>query len=153
MAKLSDPERRLLREVQRDAARPVAELARTVGMGASTIWRKLADLRAGGVIRARVDLVDPARVGLGLCVFAHVSLTDHSEASVTAFAAIVRGAPEILEAHALSGADDYLLKIRCRDVAAYEAFLSRNLLRAPAVRSVTSAFSLRELKDTTELPL
>lgn len=150
---LSDPERRLLVEMQRDASRSVQDLAQAVGMGASTIWRKLADLRAAGVIRARVALLDPAKLDLGLCVFAHVSLTDHSEESVRGFAAIVRTQPQIMEAHALSGADDYLLKIRCRDVAAYEAFLSAHLLRASCVRSVTSAFSLRELKDTTELPL
>lgn len=151
--KLTDPEQRLLREIQRDASRSVADLARAAGIGASTVWRKLADLRRAGVIRSRVDLLDPAKVDLSLCVFAHVSLSDHSEASVEAFSAIVRRSPEILEAHALSGADDYLLKIRCRDVTAYEAFLSRNLLRAASVRAVTSAFSLRELKHTTELPL
>lgn len=151
--KFSDQERRILKALQRDAGASMSDLAQAVGLGGSTVWRRVQELQKSGVIRSRVAILDPRKAGLDLCVFAQVALTDHSQNSITEFAAIVERHPEIMEAHSLSGAADYILKIRCKDVATYEDFLMNNLLRSPIVRSVTSTFSLRELKDTTELPL
>ena len=149
----SDPERALLCELQADTTRPLADLGRRVGMAQSTVSRKLAEFEAAGLIRGRVVLLDPAKAGAKLCVFASVSLEDHSEASVDAFARIVAAHPEILECHAVSGTSDYILKIRVSDVEAYEAFMTHALLRSRHVRSVVSSFSLREIKYATALPL
>ncbi|MCX8507617.1 MAG: Lrp/AsnC ligand binding domain-containing protein, partial [Rhodobacteraceae bacterium] len=55
--------------------------------------------------------------------------------------------------HSVSGQADYMLKVRVRDVEAYEAFMSHNLLRSPFVRAVVSSFVLKEIKSTTALPL
>ena len=105
------------------------------------------------MIARRVALVDPARAGLALCVFADVSLKDHSTENRTDFEAFVQGAPEIMECHATSGGRDYLLKIRVGDMAEYEAFLMGRLLAHAAVASASSGFALRDVKYTTALPL
>lgn len=149
----SDQERQLLNLLQADAGLSLADLAARTGMAQSTLWRKLQDFDATGVIRARVALLDPARVGAKLCVLASIRLADHSEASVSGFAALVRRLPEILECHAVSGTADYILKVRVRDVEAYEHFMSQNLLRSSFVREVVSSFVLKEIKATTALPL
>lgn len=151
--KLSDQDRALLREIQRDASLSLAELGTRVGMAQSTVWRKLQEFEGAGLIRGRVTLLDPARAGASLCVFASVSLEDHSEEAVAEFSRIVSTHPEILECHAVSGLADYIVKIRVRDVEAYERFMTTALLRNPHVRSVTSSFSLREIKYATALPL
>ncbi len=151
--KLSDSELALLRELQRDAAASLSDLAERAGMATSTVWRKVQEFEGTGLLRGRVALLDPARVDLRLCIFATVRLTDHSEAAVNGFARLIKAHPEIMEAHAVSGTADYILKIRCRDVEAYEAFMSHNLLRTAHVKSVVSSFSLKELKYTTALPL
>ena len=151
--KLSDPDRRLLGALQRDAGGSLAALGERVGMAASTVWRKVAEFERAGLILGRVALLDPKRAGAGLCVFAQVSLEDHSEEALAGFSRLVAAHAEIMEAHAISGTADYMLKIRCADVEAYEAFMTSHLLRAPHVRSVVSAFSLRQMKYTTALPL
>jgi Lrp/AsnC family transcriptional regulator len=143
----------LLREIQADVSLSLADLSTRTGMAQSTIWRKLQEFDAAGIIRARVALLDPARVGAKLCVMVQISLTDHSEASVAGFTALIRRLPEILECHSVSGQADYMLKVRIRDVEAYEAFMSQNLLRSPFVRAVVSSFVLKEIKATTALPL
>jgi Lrp/AsnC family transcriptional regulator len=151
--KFSDQERALLREIQRDAAASLAELGERTGMAQSTVWRKLQEFEAVGILKGRVALLDPAKVGAGLCVFASVSLHDHAEEAVNAFARVVRDAPEILECYAVSGTADYILKIRVADVEAYEHFMTHRLLRNPHVRSVVSSFGLKEIKYATALPL
>ncbi|MEM0946374.1 MAG: Lrp/AsnC family transcriptional regulator [Pseudomonadota bacterium] len=151
--KISDPDRDLLRELQTDASRPLSEIGEKVGMAQSTVSRKIAEFEAAGLIKGRVVLLDPAKAGAKLCVFASVSLEDHSEASVHAFAAVVAAHSEILECHAVSGTSDYILKIRVADVEAYETFMTHVLLRNRHVRSVVSSFSLREIKSSIALPL
>jgi Lrp/AsnC family transcriptional regulator len=150
---LSDQERAILRQVQRDASLSLAELAERVGSASSTVWRKLSEMEAAGLIRRRVALIDPAKAGARLLVFASVTLQDHTEDSVEAFARLIDHHPEILECHAVSGGSDYILKIRVADVEAYERFMSGTLLRSRLIRSVYSSFGLKELKSTTELPL
>ncbi|MDH3263278.1 MAG: Lrp/AsnC family transcriptional regulator [Paracoccaceae bacterium] len=142
-----------MREIQSDASASLAELGERVGMANSTVWRKLQEFEAAGLIRRRVALLDPAKAGAKLCVFAQVTLESHAEATVAGFARMVAGHPEIMECHAVSGTADYILKIRVADVEAYEAFMSANLLRSQHVRAVVSSFSLRELKYSTALPL
>lgn len=150
---LSDPEKALLREIQKDASASLADLSARVGMAQSTLWRKLNDFEAAGLLRRRVALLDPTQLQAKLVVFASISLGDHSEAAVADFAAVVRAHPEIMECHAVSGRSDYILKIRVRDVEAYEHFMTQTLLRNPHVHSVVSSFGLKELKYTTELPI
>ena len=151
--KFSGQEWALLQALQSNAALSLAELAEVAGVGTSTAWRKVQEFEAAGIIRGRVALLDPARTGAGLCIFATVRLSDHSEATIAAFSRVIRSHPEIMEAHSISGTSDYMLKIRCADVAAYEAFMTHNLLRNDTVKSVESSFSLKELKYTTALPL
>ncbi len=151
--KFSDPEIALLREIQRDSAASLADIASRVGMAQSTVWRKLQEFEKAGLIRARVALLDPAKAGAKLCVFAQVTLDSHAEEAVAGFARMVASHPEIMECHAVSGSADYIVKIRVADVEAYEAFMTAHLLRNPHVRGVVSSFSLRQLKHTTALPL
>ena len=62
----SDQETSLLREIQRDASLSLAQLAERVGMAQSTVWRKLQEFEAAGLITGQVTLVDPKRAGCGL---------------------------------------------------------------------------------------
>lgn len=149
----SDQERDLLREIQRDASLSLAELAARCGMAQSTVWRKLQEFEAAGILRARVAILDPAKVGAKLCVLASIRLRDHAEASVAGFTRMVGQHPEILECLSVSGTSDYVLKVRVADVEAYETFMSHTLLRSPYVQGVVSSFVLKEIKATTALPL
>ena len=149
----SAPETSLLREIQRDADRSLAELSDAVGMAQSTVWRKLQEFEAAGVIRRRVALLDPGALGCKLEVLASIRLEDHSEEAVGGFSRLISTLPEVMECHAVSGDADYILKVRVADVEAYERFMTVRLLRSPFVSSVQSSFVLKEIKATTELPI
>lgn len=150
---ISLQDKKLLGALQRDADQSLAKLADQLGMAQSTLWRRLNDLSATGVVVRKVALLDPVKVGAGLCVMAQITLEDHSEDTVNGFSNMVGHQREILECHKISGGADYILKVRVADVAAYEEFQTRHLLRSPFVRSVQSSFVLKEVKATTELPL
>jgi len=151
--KISDTDRRILAELQRDASQSLANLSDRLGIAQSTLWRRINDLEGAGVIKSRVALVEPAKTGAKLCVLARVILEDHSEEAIQGFTRMVGTRPEIMECLKISGSADYVLKIRAEDVEAYEAFQTQHLLRNTSVRSVQSSFVLKEVKATTAVPL
>ena len=151
--KLTPKDRAILKRLQADATLSLQEMADDLGMSQSTVWRKVQEFEKHGVITGRVALVDPAAVDLKICVITNITLTSHGEEATTAFQALVSEHPEIMDCYSISGGYDYMLKVRVSDVEAYEAFLTQYLLRNPYVASVSSGFTLRQLKHTTALPL
>ncbi len=150
---MDDADRRILRLLQEDASRSVGEIAEAVGLSPSPCWRRIRRLKDLGAIRAQVALLDPEHLGLDVSAVARVRLSHHSAENVAAFERTVADAPEVLDCFALSGEQDYLLRIVVPDIARYQAFLERALLHLPFVAAVNSSFVLKAVKHTTRLPI
>lgn len=110
-------------------------------------------LQESGVIAGRAWLLDPARVGLTVNVFAEVRLKQHDEDTLERFEAMTRERPEIVECFSMSGQSDYLLRLLVGTVGDYEVLLKKTLLHLPGVASINSSFALKTIKVTTDLPL
>jgi Lrp/AsnC family leucine-responsive transcriptional regulator len=149
-----DPiDRRLLALLQADGKASNQDLAERCALSAPACWRRVRRLEEAGIIRSYVALLDGARVGFGLLVFAFVDLDNHHADTVAEFDRLVAEQPEILECHMLSGVHDYLLRIVVADMQAYEEFLRLRLLPSAAVRSVNTSFSMKAKKYSTALPI
>ena len=146
-------ERRILVQLQNDARLTNHELAERVGLSPSACWRRVKALEDTGVIRRYAAILDPAKVGLGECVFAHISLAQHAESVTEEFAAAVVKRPEVMECFNTTGDSDVLLRVVVPSVAAYDDFLHDFVFRAPGVSQVRSNFALRQVKFETALPL
>ena len=84
---LDEIDREIVRLLQADASLTARELAEHVGLTATPVWRRVQILENAGVITARVALVDPEALGLGVTVMVHVRTNDHSAAWLDRFAA------------------------------------------------------------------
>lgn len=145
-------DRKILHELMQDATLPVAQLAERVGLSQTPCWKRVQKLEAAGIITGRIALVDPALIGLGLTVFVEIEAADHSHDWREAFAALVKGYPQVTEVHRMAGEVDYLLKVIVPDMAAYDAFYL-DLTQRLSCRNVTSKFSMERMKATTVLPI
>ncbi|MFN9927559.1 MAG: Lrp/AsnC family transcriptional regulator [Phenylobacterium sp.] len=145
-------DRRLLRELQRDATTPIAELAQVVGLSQTPCWKRIKRLTDAGVITGRVALLDRDQLDLGLVTFVSVRTNRHDQEWLDAFAKAASSMPEVVEFYRLSGDTDYLLKVVVRDIAAYDAFYKR-LIAAVPLSDVSSAFAMEQIKSTTALPI
>lgn len=152
MSDFDQQDRRILKELQRDAGRPVEELAEVIGLSRNATWRRIKRLEEQGVLRGRVALVDPDALGLGLIVFISVKTDRHDADWAGKFAAVVRDFPEILGAYRTAGDQDYLLRARVGDVKAYDSLYQRLIARLE-LKDVTASFVMEEIKETTELPV
>lgn len=152
MTELDDIDLRILRTLQRDASRPIETIGAEVGLSRNACWRRIKRLEETGVVRARVALLDPAALGLGLLVFISVRTDRHDPAWQDAFTHTTQALPEILGVYRTAGDLDYLLKARVADVAAYDRLYQR-LIRQVEISDVSASFVMEEIKETTELPL
>jgi len=150
---LDDLDRRILTLLQQDASLSNAELGEKVSVSAASAWRRIKRLEEAGVIDRRVALLDPLKSGLTVQVVVTVSLRHHGDGQREAFEDWVRSHPEVLECDALSGDKDYVLRVVVKDMAAYDHFLTGNLLHQECVASASSSIVLRQIKYTTALPI
>ena len=152
MATLDASDHRILTELQRNADLGVEELGERVGLSRNACWRRVKALEASGVIRKRVALLDPAKLGLGLSVFILIRTSSHEAGWLAKFARATREMPEILGAYRMTGGLDYLIRARVADVAGYDR-LYRRLIERVEMSDVSASFVMEELKETTELPI
>lgn len=146
-------DRRILETLQLEARITNQELAKRVGLSPAPCWRRLKRLESAGVIAGYATLLSAPAIGLPIQAYALVSLENHHAETVAAFDQLVRNRPEVLECHAMSGTNDYLLRIVAASMDAYDRFLATHVLQLAAVRSVNTSFVLRTKKFTTRLPV
>jgi Lrp/AsnC family transcriptional regulator len=145
-------DRRILALLQQDASLPVAELAEKVGLSPSPCWRRVQKLEGEGYIRARVALLDPKKMNLGVTVFAAIRTNQHNAKWLDAFSKAVVGIPEIVDVYRTSGQIDYMLRILVPDIEAYDR-VYRKLVAAIELYDVSATFAMEVLKSTTVLPV
>ena len=146
-------DRKILKVLQENARISNQQLADAVGLSVSPCWRRVRRLEEQGVIDRYVTLLNAKQVGLGLTAFVHVSLEDHHPNTLREFDRLIHECAEVQECFAMSGQDDYLLRVVSPDIEAYETFLSRRLLALKGVRTANTSFVLKTRKATTALPL
>ena len=145
-------DRRILMQLQDNAAQTVADIARKVGLSVTPCWRRIQRMEETGIIRKRVALLDSKAIGVGMSVFVAVRTDQHNADWLKNFAGMVADMPEVVEFYRMSGEVDYLLRVVVPDMAAYDSFY-RKLIAHVQLTDVSSSFAMEEIKYTTALPL
>jgi len=143
----------ILRAIQENATLTIEQLAEKVSLSQTTLWRRLKELENNKVIEGRVTLLNPGKTGFSVCAFIYVNIVSHSKKNRETFEKLITKTPEIMECFSITGPHDYILKIRVRDIAAYESLLMDKILAHPSVANASSNIALRQHKSTTVLPL
>jgi len=142
----------ILHHLQENAAQPVADIARKVGLSVTPCWRRIQRMEEAGIIRKRVALLDAQKLGVGMSVFVAVRTDQHNAEWLADFAGLVSDMPEVVEFYRMSGEVDYMLRVVVSNMAAYDAFY-RKLISNVHLTDVSSSFAMEQIKFTTALPL
>ena len=145
-------DREIVRLLQQDGTLSARELGDAVGLTATPCWRRVKALEDAGVFVARVALVDPASVNLGVTALVNIRTNDHGPDWIERFQSACDSFPEIVEAYRTSGDIDYTLKVMVASIESYDVFYKR-LIAAVDLYDVRSIFVMEEMKRTTALPL
>ncbi|MEM8654079.1 MAG: Lrp/AsnC family transcriptional regulator [Pseudomonadota bacterium] len=143
----------ILNRLQSDSRISTADLAQAASMSASACWRRVKALEEAGIIDRYGAILDPKSAGLTFQAIVHVQLARHSEEDLTTFIRAIGTRREVVECYATTGQSDYQMRVLCRDLDAYNAFLETFLFRLPAVASAQTNVVLREIKRNTGIAL
>ena len=151
-AQIDDTDRKILAALQRDAARSLDEIATEIGSSKTPVWNRIRKMKEAGLITRQTVLLDAEALGFEACFFVLIRTSEHDAEWQQRFLNALTARAEVQEAHRLAGDIDYILKVRCRNARAYDAFYQA-LISEVAVFNVTALLSMEEIKSTPALPL
>ena len=147
-------DKRILQALQRDGSITNLELAEHIGLSPSPCARRVKQLEEAGIISKQVTLLSASQLDLKLTALIQISMDRHTPDRFEVFEAQVRSYPEVIECLLITGQSaDYQLKVVVPDMVCYQEFLLNKITRIEGVTDVHSSFMLREVINTTELPL
>jgi Lrp/AsnC family transcriptional regulator len=150
--RIDETDRKILREMQRDAGQSLDEIATQVGSSKTPVWNRIRKLREAGVIGQQTVMLDAEALGFEACFFVLIRTSEHEASWQAAFLKALHDRPEVQEAHRLAGDIDYILKVRVANARAYDVFYQA-LISEVRVFNVTALLSMEEIKSTVALPL
>lgn len=145
---------KILAELQRDGRVTFQHLSEVVGLSPRPCLERVRRLERDKIIVDYTARVDVRKLADVVVVIAQVSLTKQAREIRIMFEQYVRGRPEVVECFEVSGAFDYVIKIVCPNLAAYQK-MSESWLEDPSmnVGQVVSNIVLRPIRDDSVYPL
>ncbi len=152
--KLDKLDKRILRELQSNGSITNLELAETIGLSPSPCARRVKQLEDSGIIDRQVILLNASKLNLKLTALIQISMDRHTPDRFEIFEKKIMSYPEVIECILITGQSaDYQLKVVVPDMESYQEFLLNKITRIEGVTDVHSSFMLREVINSTELPL
>lgn len=151
--KIDATDRKILEILQANSNITNAQLAKEIGLSPAPTLERVNKLETSGVIKSYHAVIDPHSVGLGVSTFVMASLKGHNKDNIDKFIAAIKRIPEIVECHHLTGAADFILKIVCVDIAAYQQLMLERVSNIDVVDSLQSMVILSTFKDSKSLPI
>ena len=144
---LDQTDLQILKTLQKNAKLTTKELADAVHLTPTPVFERQKRLERQGYIKKYVAVLNPEKLGLGLLVFCKVKLKQINHEIADAFTFRILRIPEVTECYNTSGAYDYLLKVRVRDMKQYQEFVLTKLGDIDSVSSIESTFVMSEIKQ------
>jgi Lrp/AsnC family leucine-responsive transcriptional regulator len=149
LRKLDKTDRLLLDLLQGDDRLPLAQLSKRIGAPASTINDRIKRLERQGLIAGFHARLSPEALGLNLLAFMLVSW--NSPKVEQAFLKKIKASPVVVECHHVTGAWNYLLKLRLESTRELEKFLADTVKSVKGVERTETLIVLSSVKDTWQL--
>ena len=150
---LDETDLQILKTLQKNAKLTTKELADAVHLTPTPVFERQKRLERQGYIRKYVAVLDPEKLNQGLLVFCKVKLKQINRDMANAFTRRIMRIPEVTECYNTSGAYDYLLKVRARDMKQYQEFVLNKLGEIENLGSLESTFVMSEIKQDYGLNL
>ena len=144
---------RILDTLQLNARVTAEALSVQVGLSPDACRKRLARLRASGLIEAEIAVLDPARVGRGLILIVEVTLQNERKIDLDRFKSAMRAAPEVMQCYYVTGNADFFLILSARDMADYEDFTRRHFFAEDNVLRFRTSAVMDRVKTGFAIPV
>ncbi|PTD24487.1 Lrp/AsnC family transcriptional regulator [Sphingomonas fennica] len=143
-------DRGIMKMLAADARTSVSRIAERVGLSQSACTRRIQAIESTGRISGYGVRFGLRRMGFRVTALVDITLNTQVEEELAQFERAVAGIIGVVECNLVSGANDYRLKIICRDLDDYERIHREHLGKLPAVSTINSSFVLRSIPTRSE---
>ena len=127
----------------KNARMPFLEVARECGISGAAIHQRVKKMEDAGIITGSRLQVKPKALGLDVCAFVGVHITESNNLQTTIDA--LKTISEVVECHFVTGSYELLLKIYCRDHEHLMDILVNTIQHIPNVQKTESLISLDQV--------
>ena len=127
-------DQKILSFLVNNARMPYLEIARECGVSGAAIHQRVKKMEASGVITGSRLLVKPSTLGLNVCAFISVTLSENSK--YPEVVASLKKIPEIVECHFVTGKAALLMKVSCFDTDHLMEILLKTIQNIPFERQI-----------------
>ncbi|HLF65463.1 MAG TPA: Lrp/AsnC family transcriptional regulator [Saprospiraceae bacterium] len=152
MEKLDATDLQILKILQENSKITNIELSKRIGLSPAPTLERVKKLEQSGVIISYHAKVNPDAIGLHVKTFVLVSLSWHKENALEKFLKEISQVDEIVECCVVTGEADFILKIVCKDLKAYEQLLFKTLSKIDQIERLRTLMTLSTEKDVDLLP-
>jgi len=139
---IDEIDQKILSFLVKNARMPFLEIARECGVSGAAIHQRVKKLEANGVITGSRLLVKPQTLGLNVCAYISISLSEANKyPDVISY---LKKVPEIVECHFVTGRAALLLKVYCIDNDHLMEVLLNTIQKIPYIQSTDTMISLDE---------
>ena len=133
-------DQKILSFLVNNARMPFLEIARECGVSGAAIHQRVKRLEANGVITGSRLLVKPQALGLNVCAFVSVTLSEANK--YPEGVANLKKIAEIVECHFVTGNAALLVKVYCFDNDHLMEVLLNTMQKIPYIQSTETMISL-----------
>jgi DNA-binding Lrp family transcriptional regulator len=151
MAKLDSIDLRILACLSQDGRMSNQELAEKVSLSPSACLRRLRSLESEGIIAGYGVRLDAEQLGIEVQAMVNVNVRQDVEGWHERFIEALQRWPEVADAYIITGASNYLLRVRTRNLKHYTDFIVNQLHRTPGVTDIRSDIILQSIKSRDNL--
>lgn len=128
------------------------DLSKKIGLSPAPTLERVKKLETSGIIQSYHAKVDPKALGLRVKTFVLVKMAWQKEKALDNFMKQIDEIDEITECYVVTGEADFLLKIVCADLKAYEQLLFKTLSKIEQIERLKTLMTLSVVKDNKVLP-
>ena len=133
-------DRKILKFLIKNARMPFLEIARECGISGAAIHQRVKKMENLGIITGSRLLVKPQTLGLNVCAFVCVSLSEANKYPEVIDA--LKKMSEVVECHFVTGKHSLLLKIYCYNHDHLMDILINTIQNIPCVQQTETLISL-----------
>ena len=135
-------DQKILSFLVNNARMPYLEIARECGVSGAAIHQRVKKMEANGIITGSRLIVKPSTLGLNVCAFISVTLSEASKYPEVVSA--LKKIPEIVECHFVTGKAALLVKLYCFDNDHLMEVLLDTIQNIPFIQATDTMIALDE---------
>jgi len=143
---------KILKILQENSKITNLELSKRIGLSPAPTLERVKKLEQTDIIKSYHAKVDAGKLGLNVRTFVLVSLAWQKENALESFIKKIKEIEEITECYIITGDADFLLKIVCKDLQAYEQLLFKTLSQIEEIERLKTLMTLSDVKMSNTLP-